>query len=179
MTTSTLNFAAQSADSALEHERNVLDDLRRKEAMLGGDLDRTQEREKVLIEQIGQTGRERLAQEQRVAQIERAMTDQAEALIKTMVELGLEPQQTAPPSPLTDVLGLPQNATLPDAGPLTVEPQARQSHEDNPVVTLTYPAHEQAGGGELAVTHPDGQATDVQVMVQRGRKVPVKRGSNG
>lgn len=191
MTTSTLNYAAQSADSALDAERAKLDDICRQEANLSSDLDNTRERERGLVRALAEKGRERAAQENRIAEIERAMTDQAEALIRKMGELGLEPQQPPLPAAQTqpDALGI--GHVSPDASPSIYEEQVA-AHGQPPTVTQPVPAAagmEETGTTQQLPSRPVGDGRQVvqvdpeanggettMLRVEGGKKVAVKRG---
>lgn len=63
--------------------------------------------------------------------------------------------------------------TMPEV--LPVEAVAEAHYLDDPTTTQALPSV-QTGNGELAITNPDGPANgETQILVRRGRKVPVKQ----
>lgn len=153
MTMSNLNVAAQTADAAIEHERKILDQIIHDETAAQRELDANQEAQKQALRDyeaaqqalrnteqrisnyLGVKGRDRVAQEKRIRDAKEALNEQAEALLKTMANFGLEaPQPAAPQDTMPDPLGS-------DQVPLTEQSAAynEQVAENGQPPTVTYP----------------------------------------
>lgn len=170
MTTSTLNYAAQSADAGLEHERQKLADLRNEETNLGTDLDRAQQYIRETTDKLAVKGKEAHMQEQRVAEIEKRMRDHAEALLRDMAHYGMEAQPVPAlvANTVEDPLGLGEV-------PVTEQPTAYidQVNENGaPPIGLTQPVPSVFFEGDPNARVDLGEKGEVPVAPS-----PTKRGA--
>lgn len=164
MTLSTLNVAAQSADAAIAAEEHKLrqiidaeDAAMRELNKVQGQIQKLRGTEQEISNYLADKGRDRAAQEKRIKDAKSALNEQAEALIKTMANYGLEAPQPVLAEPIAPQRTIPDDLGLGDV-PNTGREQfyMQQAGEQGPPADLTGPFQPVTGPtGTQQIDHPE------------------------